>query len=107
MRIKSRRTQRKHSSTKPAHETREQRIRRLLDPSVGFEEAYCELNDSRNHATPQSVIEAVIWCVRERGVAALDEPKNLERLERCDEAARAQINGRIKKIVSGGTDEKR
>jgi hypothetical protein len=45
--------------------------------------------------TPQSVIEALIWTVRERGPKALSEPTNLERLRRCDEAALAEIDRRL------------
>jgi hypothetical protein len=53
------------------------------------------LNDPRRHATPQVTIEAVMDTVRERGVAALKEPANLERLSRCDARARAEINRRV------------
>lgn len=55
----------------------------------------------RNRPTPQVTIEAVLYCVRECGLAALKEPANLERLSRCDEAARAQINDRIAKLEKG------
>jgi hypothetical protein len=55
----------------------------------------------RNRPTPQVTTEAVLYCVRERGLAALKEPANLERLSRCDEAARAQINERIAKLEKG------
>jgi hypothetical protein len=48
--------------------------------------------------TPQSTIEAVLHCVRECGAAALNDPANIERLRRCDEEARAQINERIAKL---------
>jgi hypothetical protein len=49
----------------------------------------------RARPTPQTTIEALIYCVRERGLAALKEPANLERLSRCDEAALAEIDRRI------------
>jgi hypothetical protein len=51
-----------------------------------------------NRPTPQVTIEAILYCVRERGLAALQEPANLKSLSRCDEAARAQINKRIAKL---------
>jgi hypothetical protein len=57
----------------------------------------------RGRSTPQSTIEAVLYCVRERGLAALREPINLERLVRCDGAARAQINERIAKLEKGSS----
>jgi hypothetical protein len=55
----------------------------------------------RNRPAPQVTIETVLYCVRERGLAALKQPANLERLSRCDEAARAQINERIAKLEKG------
>ena len=57
----------------------------------------------RSRSTPQSTIEAVLYCVRERGLAALREPTNLERLSQCDEEARAQINERIAKLEEGSS----
>jgi hypothetical protein len=74
-------------------------LRRLLNPSVSLERAYSELNNPCRFATPQVVVEAILHCVRERGVAALKEPANIERLSRCDAAAKAQIDGRIKKLI--------
>ena len=47
-------------------------------------------------------MEAVIEAVRVRGMAALKEPKNIERLSRCDEAAKAEIARRIEKLKSQG-----
>jgi hypothetical protein len=40
-------------------------------------------------ATPQATVEAIMVAVRERGLAAL----------RCDQAARAQINRRIARLI--------
>jgi hypothetical protein len=45
--------------------------------------------------TPEVVIEAIMFAVRERGLAALKEPATAERLERCDAAAKAKIEQRI------------
>jgi hypothetical protein len=55
----------------------------------------------RSYATPQTTIEAIAWCVRERGPRALHEPANLERLSRCDDAAIGEIDARIKKLEGG------
>jgi hypothetical protein len=81
------------------------RLRRLLMDGVSLDRAWHELNDPRNRPTPQTVIEAILCCVRERGVAALQEPKNQERLSRCDAAAQQQINERIERLAkkAGGT----
>ncbi len=78
------------------------RVRRLLGPDVSFERAYAELNDWRNHPTPQVAVEAIMLCVRERGVAALKESANIGRLSGCDAAAKAQINRRISALKKSG-----
>ena len=52
--------------------------------------------------TPQVVIEAIMWCVRERGLDALSEPKNRARLSKCNAAARSQINDRIDRLMVAG-----
>jgi hypothetical protein len=51
------------------------------------------LNNPRR--TSQSTIEAILVAIRTRGLAALREPANIERLKRCDAQARAEINRRI------------
>lgn len=62
------------------------------------DEGGCMKDAPSTRPTPQVTIEAIMLCVRERGLGALQEPANLERLERCDEAARQQINQRIAKL---------
>lgn len=53
---------------------------------------------SSKRLTPQTTIEAIMWCVRERGPQVLREPENIERLSRCDEAAISEIARRIPKL---------
>jgi hypothetical protein len=72
------------------------RLRRLMDPAVWLEHANREI--SGNRPTPKVTVEAVILTVRERGLAALKEPANIERLSRCDDAAKAEIERRIAKL---------
>jgi hypothetical protein len=72
--------------------------RRLMGPSVTLEQAWNEINDSQNRTTPNVTVEAVMLKVRERGLAALKEPANIERLVRCDAAAKTEINRRIEKL---------
>ena len=55
---------------------------------------------NRTHRTPQTTIEAVIHSVRERGVAALKEPANIERLLECDDDSRIEINERIGRLIA-------
>jgi hypothetical protein len=50
--------------------------------------------------TPQTTVEAVMWTVRERGLKALKEAANHQRLSRCDAEARTQINERIEKLLA-------
>jgi hypothetical protein len=56
---------------------------------MAFDALYATLNDPDRRPTPQSTVEALLYAVRER------EPDNVERLRRCDQAARRQINERI------------
>jgi hypothetical protein len=53
-------------------------------------------------ATPQTTIEALMYSVRERGLKALGEAANQERLGRCDAAGRTQINQRIETLIAAG-----
>jgi hypothetical protein len=60
------------------------------------------LNHPSRWATPQATIEAIMVTVRGRGVAALKEPANVERLKRCDDATKAEINRRITMLQTRG-----
>jgi hypothetical protein len=60
------------------------------------------LNDPHRYATPQSTIEAIVHSVRTRGIAALEQPDNEERLSRCDATARRKIDERITKLREDG-----
>ncbi len=72
-----------------------EKLRRLLDDSISIDRAYREIN--ANRPTPQATIEAVLSEIGEHGMTALAEPRNQERLSRCDAAALAEINRRIAK----------
>lgn len=50
--------------------------------------------------TPRSTIEAIMWCVHERGLGALHEHANIERLVRCDDGAKTEINQRIARLIA-------
>jgi hypothetical protein len=47
---------------------------------------------NRPRPTPTATIEAVKQAVRDGGLPALKEPNTRERLSRCDDAARAEID---------------
>ena len=57
---------------------------------------------NRQRPTPQATIEAIMHSVRERGLKVLKEPANIERLVRCNQAAKEQIDRRIAKLVAKG-----
>jgi hypothetical protein len=67
---------------------------------MALDALYADINNPRRFPTPQSTIEAIVYAVRERGIAALKEPDNIERLSRCDTAARKQINERIENLLA-------
>jgi len=71
------------------------RARRLLDPTISLDSAYRQINEARSLPTPQTVVEAILYCVRERGIGALKEPANVEWLSQCDAVAMDEINRRI------------
>jgi hypothetical protein len=54
----------------------------------------------RERPTPQVTIEAIMYCIRDRGVAAMKEPANIERLLCCDAPAKTEINRRIARLVA-------
>lgn len=56
------------------------------------------LPDPEPRPTPRTTIEAIMYCVRERGPAALKEPANVARLNRCDKAALAEIDRRTTQL---------
>jgi hypothetical protein len=60
------------------------------------------LNRPSQFPTPQSTIDALMYCIRERGLAAFDEAANVERLSRCDADAKAQINKRVETLRKKG-----
>jgi hypothetical protein len=57
------------------------------------------LNNQSRFPTPQSTIDATIYAVKSRGVDALKEPANIERLSSCDAAAKAEIERRVAKLM--------
>jgi hypothetical protein len=73
----------------------ETEIRRLVDINADWEDT------RRQRRTPQTTIEAIMYTVQTRSVAALKEPANIERLSRCDGAAKDEINQRIAGLIAG------
>ena len=69
---------------------------KLTDGSL--EAVHARLNDPRRFPTPQTTIEAIMYCVGERGLAALEVRKVQGWLSDCDVRAREQINERIERL---------
>ena len=65
--------------------------------AMSIDTLYRALNNPS--ATPQTTVEAIMVAVRERGLFALKDAASVERLARCDQAARAQINQRIARLI--------
>jgi hypothetical protein len=83
---------------------RDGKLRRLLEQSVSLDTAYwaIQAEAERLRGTAQSTVEAILCAVSQRGLAALQEPAVRERAERCDAAAREQINQRIARLPAKG-----
>jgi len=69
------------------------RLRRLMDDGVSHERAWFELG--RGRPTPEVTIQAIVFAVRERGMAALKKPATTRRLSHCNAAAITEIGKRI------------
>ena len=53
----------------------------------------------RRHATARATVQALWQSVQEKGVEALTDPVNQDRLRRCDAASIAEINRRITNLT--------
>jgi hypothetical protein len=63
--------------------------------NMSIDALWSAVNDPRARPTPQITIDTLWYCIRERGVPALREPANVERMCRCDKDAREELNRRI------------
>jgi hypothetical protein len=73
------------------------RLRALLCDNVSLVSAWTLIEKRR--ATSEATVEALWQSVKERGVEALNDPTNQDRLRRCDATAIAEINRRIAKLT--------
>jgi hypothetical protein len=74
-----------------------QSLRRLHKSSVSLERAYTELNRTPGRAAA-STIEALMFGLRERGVAALNEPKVQSRLAALSDVQLLEVATRLQKL---------
>jgi hypothetical protein len=76
---------------------RPDRLRQLLGNDVSLERAWHELSSLRDRAAA-SIVEALMFALRERGIAALTEPKIRGWLSECDDRQVAEIGDRLQKL---------
>ena len=69
-----------------------------MGPDISLVHAWNAINDPRHGPTPQVTVEAIVFSVQERCIGALKDRSNVERLSRCDKAAKNEINRRIAKL---------
>jgi hypothetical protein len=67
-----------------------------MGDDISLERAWAELNSDR--PTPKATIDAILFAVRKRGLAALQEPATKARVASCDARARAEINKQIEEL---------
>ena len=72
-------------------------LRALLCDDVSLVSAWTLIQ--RRQATARATIEAMWQSIQEKGVEALADPDNQDRLRRCDAAAIAEINRRITELT--------
>ena len=84
---------------RPNRSEHHRQLRALLCDDVSLVSAWTLIQ--RRHATARATIEAMCESVKERGVEALTDPNNQDRLRRCDAAAIAEINRRIVETHKG------
>jgi hypothetical protein len=85
------------AKAKPSEHNKQ--LRALLCDDVSLVSAWTLIQ--RRHATARATVEAMWQSVQEKGVEALTDPDNQDRLRRCDAAAIAEINRRMAKLTKG------
>jgi hypothetical protein len=73
--------------------------------SMPLDELWRLFNERR--PTPQTIVEAIMLAIRERGMVALKEPATKARLARCDAEAIKQIDQHITKLRGAANAEMR
>jgi hypothetical protein len=76
-------------------------LRRLMADDVSLDRVWDEVNRAaraRYNAAPQPTVEALMMGLRERGIAALLEPKVRRRLSECNEQQVAEVGNRLQKL---------
>jgi hypothetical protein len=73
------------------------RVRQLLGNDVSLERAWHELNSLRDRAAA-STVEALMFVLRERGIAALTEPKIQGWLAELGDEQVVEVGARLQKL---------
>jgi hypothetical protein len=73
-------------------------LRRRLRDDVSLERAWHELDDRRGKEAAAATVEALMFSLRERGVAALAEPQTRRRLGELSEAQLHEVCTRLQNL---------
>lgn len=52
----------------------------------------------RRDGAPQATVEALMWCLRERGTRALEESKNMRRLSELSDQQVIEVGNRLQRL---------
>ena len=86
----------RRADAKAKPDEHQRQLRALVCDDVSLVSAWTLIQ--RRQATARATIEAMWQSIQEKGVEALADPDNQDRLRRCDAAAIAEINRRIGKL---------
>jgi len=89
----------RRADAKAKPDEHQRQLRALVCDDVSLVSAWTLIQ--RRQATARATIEAMWQSIQEKGVEALADPDNQDRLRRCDAAAIAEINRRIGKLTKG------
>jgi hypothetical protein len=73
-----------------------ERLRRMMADNVSLDQAWHELRDNRD--APRSTIDALMYGLRERGVATLNEPAAQRRLLALGDEQVREVCGRLQRL---------
>jgi hypothetical protein len=76
------------------------RLRQLLDDNVSLERCWVELNQRRRDGALEATVEALVYELRTRGLAALDHPNCLRRLSDVSSGQLREVLARLIRLRS-------
>jgi hypothetical protein len=76
------------------------RLRQLLDDNVSLERCWVELNQRRGDGALEATVEALVYELRTRGLAALEHPNCLRRLSDVSSGQLREVLARLIRLRS-------